>query len=111
MNRGSANKLIECIESGRYKVGSGQLRFDDCFCVFGVMLDFLDPTAWKPAYIGYTWKGETFKMPVDARKVIKMKTMYGDFVTANGLKLCLSDIGHNSWDQPLYYLKQYYDQL
>ena len=111
MNRGSAFKLIEAIESGKYKSGGGQLHYNDCFCTFGVMLDFLDPTAWKPCFIGFSWRGEVFKIPEDARKRIKMKTVYGDIITNNGNRICLSDLSHTTWDEPLYYLKQYYEQL
>lgn len=112
MNRGSALKLIEAIESGKYQPGSGQLRFDDCYCAFGVMLDFADPSGWKihPLH-GWEWRGEVFKMPEEVRKRCKMKTVYGDFITSNGRQMCLSDVSSSNWEQPLYYLKNYYEQM
>ena len=72
MNRGTAFKWIDRLESGKYKQGAFQLRrridhyssFDynkDEFCVFGVLADFLDSDGWKLDNIfNYNWHREVF---------------------------------------------------
>ena len=122
MNRGTALKWFERIESGRYLFGRGALRSPagtrprakECFCIFGVLADFLDPNGWTINALGlYEWHGETFILPESWRKRCKMKTDYGHFSNENGHLQSLTDINDSSlsWEFPLYYAKKYYEQF
>jgi hypothetical protein len=109
MKRGTALKWIEQIQSKEYSIGTGQLRYENDFDPLGVLCDFLDPHGWKQDYIGYTWHGEKFKLPEDWRKKIKMKTLYGEFITDNGQK---TEIDHTyDWNQVTQLIEKYYEQM
>ena len=122
MNRGTALKWFERIESGRYLFGRGALRSPagtrprekECFCIFGVLADFLDPNGWTINALGlYEWHGDMFKLPETWRKRCKMKTVYGNFVSSNGQVENMVDIadGCRDWTYPLYIAKKYYEQF
>ncbi len=115
MNKGTALKWFEAIESERYEFGVGALRVSEkCFCIFGVLADFLDPNGWSLNALGiYEWHGQTFKLPEDWRKRCKMKSEFGSFKSSNGLETTMTDVsdGCRDWTYPLAIAKKYYEQF
>lgn len=114
MNRGTALKWLDILKSGRYEFGNGQMRYENQFDPLGVLADFLDPDAWKSEFIGYSWNGETFKLPDEARKKCKIKTPYMEFVHHNSLQPdTLVDVIDRSsdWTTPIYFIEMYYEQF
>lgn len=114
MQKGTAEKLLTALNSGKYTIGHGQLRYDNCYCVLGVLLDIIDPTKWKLDWTqcGYTWEGETFFLPERIMKSSKIKTRELWFETENGEKMSLVKLNDYS-DQVItkHYLKKYYQQM
>lgn len=119
MNRGTALKWIDILRSGRYTAGSGQLRYENQFCAYGVLCDFLDPNGWSEikdnqyGNVGFLWHGSQYSIPEQFRKKCKMKSEYGDFISENKLRRKLVDVIDASQDHQIvaYYIEQYYEQL
>lgn len=77
MNKGSALKWIELLESGKYKLGTGALRSNgDEFCALGVLCDFIDNSKWSeiPLVGCYSWDGFIAIIPEEVKEKCKMKT-------------------------------------
>jgi hypothetical protein len=79
MNRGSALKWVQELESTDWVYDWCQLRYDHdgkkLGSPFGVLANFLDPSGWKLAWDGvsYTWHGSQFTLSTEFLKRIKMK--------------------------------------
>lgn len=79
MNRGSALKWIEALETTDWVYDCCQLRFDahgvTYGSAFGVLANFLDPEGWQRDWdlVSYTWHGSKFEPTTDALKRVKMK--------------------------------------
>ena len=115
MNRGTALKWFDAIKSGKYEFGRGALRTNEkCFCIYGVLADFLDPSGWAKNALGiYEWHGEVNFLPEAWRKRCKMKSLAGEFVTDNKENRSLVDINDSStsFEFPLFFARKYYEQL
>jgi hypothetical protein len=107
MNRGTALKWIERLESGEYKHGKCGLRdHDDHFCALGVLLDFLDKEAWVQSDLhGYTWAGSPLVMSKDAMKRCKIKS------EEEVLKLAELSDSSNDFNAVIEWLKENYESL
>ena len=96
MNRGTALKWADRLESGCYSFDRSQLRIScrgrRVYCPLGVLADFLDPDGWAMAWDGMSglWHGEQFKIAGAGRKKAKMKTDGLD-QPMQGLGLSFSD--------------------
>lgn len=77
MNRGTALKWIDLLESGKYKHGTGALRdSDNCFCVLGVLADFLDNTKWKHSiFDSYLWGSSGLMLDTQTLRSVKIKSL------------------------------------
>lgn len=117
MQKGTADKWIRVLKEGGHKYGCGQLRYNDCFCAMGVLLDLINPNAWELAWDGvsYTWEGEQFYLPERIRKGSKIKSREMFFETNNGFVFNLADISdrepYSDRRMTLYYLEKYYEQM
>lgn len=126
MNRGTALKVIELIQSGKYQLGAGDLSTFNVggrrgYSLLGVLADLLDPDGWKLRYIaqspepiGYSWHGEAMKLDDDGRKKAKMKTLYGDYqIESNGEIYSIEDCCalDNSWEPVLKIFEQHYEKM
>ncbi len=92
MNRGSALKWIEQLETTKHGYDVGQLAcvapasFDEndnpsnetqiIMCPMGILATFLDPDGWElgPDGVSMLFHGEQFQLPQKFRKRCKMKT-------------------------------------
>lgn len=79
MNRGSALKWIDQLNKTDWIYEPSQLRYESEGStygnVFGVLANFLDPTAWKLAWdeVSYIWNGSQFILSPEDLKRIKLK--------------------------------------
>ena len=55
-------KVVEALESGRYKQTKGVLRQtfegETCYCIDGVILDVIDPNGWTKAKGWEDWRSD-----------------------------------------------------
>lgn len=116
MKRGTALKLTDLLKSGNYTAGTCVLRYENCYCVFGVLADFLDPEAWRDGFAGDAWRGCQHYLDDAALKQCKIKTRDGVFIddedrTSSLVQqsdLCARD---GKWDKVIVVLEKYYDQI
>lgn len=110
MNRGSALKWIERLQSKTYelchlqmtfrmpnfqKIGSEWVRKADTFDHIGVLCDLLDPTAWKintETDFVYSWHGVSGYIPKEQLKRGKIKHQEFLFVDEFGKQHSLADM-------------------
>jgi hypothetical protein len=117
MQKGTADKWIAALKSKKYDYACGQLRFDDCYCAMGVLLDVINPNGWKLAWDGhsYTWEDEQFYLPERIRKGSKIKTKDLNFETQNGWRTSLSYVSDYMDDVnrkvSIYMIENYYQQM
>lgn len=112
MKLGTKNKWVEALRSGKYPVGSGQLRSEFGYCAFGVLADFIDPNGWQPHPLhGYTWHDEVFKVDSETRKLCKMKTLFGEIVTDDNQRIVLSDLIVDNFEMIIPLIDKYYEQI
>lgn len=94
MNRGTALKWADRLESGSYRFDAAQLRIDApeglVHCPLGVLADFLDPDGWAVAWDGVSglWHGSQFGIPEVGRKRAKMKTNGLEPMKGFGVSFC-----------------------
>lgn len=117
MQKGTAEKLITALRSGKYDYGNGQLRYDNCYCLLGVLLDIINPNLWTLTWdrVSYTWDGEQFFLPDKIMKGSKIKNKELLFKSNENETLSLITI-HDYYDDKnrkntIKYLEMYYEQM
>lgn len=57
MNQEIKAKFVAALRSDKYEKTKGYLRRGNCFCVFGVLCDVVDPDGWQPLSVQLTTIG------------------------------------------------------